>query len=53
MMKSFMREGFLKLDGLDKLQNIFYDPQLKANSKKMADMPKTVKLRASSVVMND
>ena len=48
-----MKESFVKLDGQDKPQKIFYDPQQKANNKALADMPKTVKLNCSSVVMND
>ena len=48
-----MKNRFIKLDGQDKPQNIYYDSQLKANNKTLADMPKTVKLNASSVVMND
>ena len=47
-----MKEGFIKVDGQDKPQ-MFYDPQQKANNKTLADMPKTVKLNDSSVVMND
>ena len=48
-----MKEGFIKLDGQDKPQIMFYDPQQKANNKTLADMPKTVKHNDSSVVMND
>ena len=48
-----MKEGFIKLDGQDKPQKMFYDPQQKANIKTLADMPKTVKLNDSSVVIND
>ena len=48
-----MKEGFIKLDGQDKTQKIFYYPQLKANNKTLADMPSTVKLNIKSVVMND
>ena len=51
--KSFMKEGFIKLDGRDKPQKMFYYPQQKANIKTMADMLRTVKLNDSSVVMND
>ena len=51
--KSFLKEGFIKLDGQDKPQKTFYDPQQKANIKTLVDMPKTVKLNDSSVVMND
>ena len=35
-----MKEEFIKLDGQDKSQKIFYDPQQKANNKTLADMPK-------------
>ena len=35
-----MKEGFIKLDGQDKSQQIFYDPQQKTNNKTLADMPK-------------
>ena len=48
-----MKEGLIKLDGQDKPQKMFYDPQQKANIKTLADMPKTVKLNYSSVVMTD
>ena len=48
-----MKEGYIKLDGQDKPQTIFYDPQQKANIKILADMPKTVKLNDGTVVMND
>ena len=48
-----MKEGFIKLDGQDISQKMFYDPQQKANIKTLADMPKTVKLNDSSEVMND
>ena len=48
-----MKEGYIKLDGQDKPQKIFYNPQQKANNKTLADMPKSVKLNDSSVVMND
>ena len=41
------------LDGQENPQKMFYDPQQKANNKPQADMPKTVKLNYSSVVMND
>ena len=37
--KSFMKEGFIKLDWQDKPQKIFYDTQQKANNKRLADMP--------------
>ena len=48
-----MKEGFIKLEGQDKPKKIFYDSQQKAYKKILADMPKTVKLNDSSVVMND
>ena len=48
-----MKEGFIKIDGQDKPQKMFYNPQQKANIKKLVDIPKTVKLNDSSVVMND
>ena len=48
-----MNEGSINLDEQDKPQKMFYDPQKKANIKTLADMPKTVKLNDSSVVMND
>ena len=48
-----MREGFKKLDGQDKPQKMLYDPLQKANNKTLVDMPKTVKLNDSSVVMNN
>ena len=35
-----MTEGFIKLDGQEKPQKIFYDPQQKAINKTLADMPK-------------
>ena len=35
-----MKEGFIKLDGQDKPQKIFYDPHQKTNNKTLADMPK-------------
>ena len=35
-----MKEGFIKLDGQDKPQKIFYDPQQKAKNKTLVDMPK-------------
>ena len=44
MRKAFRKEEFIKLDGQDKPQKSFYDPQQKANNKTLADMPKTVKL---------
>ena len=44
---------FIKVDGQDKPQKIVHDPQQKANNKTLADMPKTVKLNDSNVVMND
>ena len=48
-----MKEGFIKLDGQDKPQKMFYGPQQKANIKTMADLLKTVKLNDSSVDMNN
>ena len=48
-----MKEGFIKLDGQDKPQKMFYDPQQKVNIKTLTDTPKTVKLNKCSVVMND
>ena len=48
-----MKEGFIKLDGQDKPQKMFYDTPQKANNKTLADMPKTVKLNDCSIVMND
>ena len=42
-----MKEGFIKLDGQDKPQKMFYDPQQKANNKTLADMPKTVNSMAT------
>ena len=37
-----MKEGYMKFDGQDKSQKIFYDHQQKANNKTLADMPKSV-----------
>ena len=37
-----MKEKFIKLDGQDKPQKIFYDPKQTANNKTLTDMPKTV-----------
>ena len=48
-----MKEGFIKLDEQDRTQNMFHDPQQKANNKALADMPKTVKFNDNSVVIND
>ena len=48
-----MKEGLIKLDGQDKLQKMFSATPQKANKKTLADMPKTVKLNDSSIVMND
>ena len=39
-----MNEGYIKLDGNDKPQTMFYDHQQKANIKTLTDTPKTVKL---------
>ena len=35
-----MKEGFIKLDGQDKPQKMFYEPKQKAKNKTLADMPK-------------
>ena len=35
-----MKEGFVKLDGQDKPQKMFYEPKQKANNKPLADMQK-------------
>ena len=35
-----MKEGFIKLDGQDKPQKMFYEPKKKANNKTLTDMPK-------------
>ena len=35
-----MKEGFIRLDGQDKPQKMFYEPKQKANNKTLADMPK-------------
>ena len=35
-----MKEEFIKLDGQDKPQKIFYEPRQKVNNKTLADMPK-------------
>ena len=35
-----MKEGFIKLDGQDKPQKMFYEPKQNANSKTLADVPK-------------
>ena len=32
-----MEEGFIKLDGQDKPQKMFYEPKQKANNKTLAD----------------
>ena len=53
MRKSFIKEGFIKLDGQDRTQNMFHDTQQKADNKTLADMPKTVKLNNNSVVINE
>ena len=34
-----MKEEFIKLDGQDKPQKMFYEPMQKANNKTLADMP--------------
>ena len=38
--KSFMKERFIKFDGQDKPQKMFYEPKQKANNKTLAYMPK-------------
>ena len=48
-----MKGGFIKLDGQDKPQKMFYDTQQKAKIKAPDDMPKTVKLNDCNVVIND
>ena len=35
-----MKEGFIKLDGQDKPQKMFYEPKQTANNKTLADMQK-------------
>ena len=35
-----MKEGFIKFDGQDKPQKMFYEPKQKVNNKTLADMPK-------------
>ena len=35
-----MKEGFIKLDGQDKPQKMFYEPKQNANNKTLVDMPK-------------
>ena len=35
-----MKEGFIKLDGQDKPQKMFYEPKQRTNKKTLADMPK-------------
>ena len=35
-----MKEGFIKLDGQDKPQKMFYEPNQKTINKTLADMPK-------------
>ena len=35
-----MKEGFIKLDGQDKPQEMFYVPKQKAINKTLTDMPK-------------
>ena len=35
-----MKEGFIKLDGHDRPQKMFYEPKQNANSKTLADVPK-------------
>ena len=48
-----MTEGVIKLDGQDKPKKSFYESLPKAKNKTLADIPKTVKLNASSLVMKD
>ena len=48
-----MREGFNKLNGQVKLHRRFYVPLAMANINIFADMPMTVKLYVSSVVVNN
>ena len=48
-----MTEGVIKLDGQDKPKKSFYEFLPKAKNKTLADIPKTVKLNASSLVMKD
>ena len=45
-----MKEGFIKLDGQDKPQKMFYEPKQKANNKTLADMPK-IQQRMNDKVM--
>ena len=47
-----MKEGLNKLDGQDKQHRRFYVPQTMANANIFEDMPMTVKLCVSSVVVN-
>ena len=35
-----MKGGFIKPDGKEKPQKMFYEPKQKANNKTLADMPK-------------
>ena len=49
--KTFMKEGFIKVERQKKPQKSFYDPLPKANVKTMADMQKT-DVKTKSVAMN-
>ena len=40
-----MKEGFIKPDGHDKPQKMFYEPKQNANSKTLADVPKIQQCR--------
>ena len=40
-----MNEGFIKPDGQDKPQKMFYEPKQNANSKTLADVPKIQQCR--------
>ena len=53
MAKTFIKERFIQVERQEKPQKSFYNPLPKANVKKtMADMQKTVIVKAKSVVMN-
>ena len=52
MQKLFMKERLIKVERQEKPQKSFHDPLPKANVKSMADMKKTVIVKAKSVVMN-
>ena len=47
-----MKGRFIKVERQEKPQKSFYEPLPKANVKSMADMQKTVIVKAKSVVMN-